>query len=167
MKSLRTVWVDLKSIWLARTEQERRLIFLIALVVAPLLFYGAVWAPLAARVAHYERVLPKKRAEFALMREQAIEARSLQAHQGHAPTGTSLLSFIEQKAQLAGISGSLSQLSPRGSHKAIAVFSEVPFNALARFIAGLGPQGVVASRVEMTPAGVGVVSGSVTLATRP
>jgi len=154
----------LQSLWATRTEKERRVVMVVALVFMPIFFYSVVWIPLALHVAHWERVLPKERLALIAMRHEAIEIRSLRRHMGQAPTGTALLSFIEQSAQTAAIASSLSQLSPRGSHKAEAVFSKVPFNALVRFLAGLGAHGISAARVELTPAGVGLVSGSVTLA---
>lgn len=164
MRSGREALVRLQSLWLSRPEKERRTALLVAVVVVPLLFYIVIWLPLAARVAHFERVLPQQREALVRMRQEAMLVRSLRAHQGHAPTGTALLSFIEERAQVAAIGGALSQLSPRGSHKAEAVFSKVPFNPLVRFLAGLGKHGIEASHVELTPSGVGLVSGSVTLA---
>ena len=134
------------------------------LMVVPLLFYAIVWQPLASRVSHWEHVLPRQRAALAVMRREASMVRSLRAHVGHAPTGTGLLSLIEQQAQGAAIGGTLGELSPRGAHKAEAVFTKVPFNALVRFLADLGARGVEASRVELAPSGVGLVSGSVILA---
>ncbi len=160
------LWLRGQTLWLERSDKERRAALFAALVVVPLLFYLLVWRPLAMRVAHWEHVLPRQRAELVTMRHEAALIRSLRARGGHAPTGTDLLSFIEQHAQTAGIAGTLSELSPRGSRKAEAVFSRVPFNALVRFLAGLGARGVVAARVELTPAGAGLVSGSVALATR-
>lgn len=167
MKSGREVVARLQSLWLSRAEKERRLALIGAVVLVPLFFYILIWLPLAARVAHLQRVLPRQREALITMRQEAAQVQSLRAHQGHAPTGTALLSFIEERAQLAAIGGALSQLSPRGSHKADAVFSKVPFNPLVRFLAGLGHHGIEASHVELTPSGVGVVSGSVTLAASP
>ncbi|MHB8255069.1 MAG: type II secretion system protein GspM [Acidiferrobacter sp.] len=164
MKGVRRLWERGLWHWAARTEKERRLVVLIALVVVPLLFLSFVWRPLAARVAHWERVLPKQRLALVQMRHEARLVQSLRAHAGHAPTGTALLSFIEQSAQSAAIANTISQLSPRGSHKAEAVFTKVPFNALVRFLAELGAHGISVVRVELTPAGVGIVSGSVTWA---
>ncbi len=163
MKTVPLVVSRVQSAWLARSEKERRIAFLVALVVLPLFFYILLWIPLAARVAHWEHVLPKQRAALATMRREAALVRSLRTHVGHAPSGTALLSLIEQQAQLRAIGGMLSELSPRGSHKAEAVFSKVPFNGLVRFLAGLGARGVEAAHVELAPAGVGLVSGSVTL----
>ncbi len=163
MKMVPVVIARIQSAWLARSEKERRLVLLAAVVALPLFFYGLLWIPLAARVAHWEHVLPKQRATLALMRHEAALVRTLRARGGHAPTGTALLSLIEQQAQLQAIGGLLSALSPRGSHKAEAIFSKVPFNGLVRFLAGLGARGVEPARVELTPAGVGLVSGSVTL----
>lgn len=137
---------------------------IVSLVLAPFLFYAMVWHPLSAQVARWEHVLPGARLALVTMRSEAREVQSLRAHVGQAPTGTALLSFIEQRAQIAAIASTLSQLSPRGSHKAQAVFSKVPFNALVRFLAELGAHGISAARVELTPAGGGLVSGSVTLA---
>lgn len=153
-----------RSFWALRSEKERRIGVLTALVLIPLLLYSLIWLPLASDVAHWERVLPKQRLALVTMRREAKEVQVLRSHVGQAPTGTALLSFIEQRADAAAIAGALSQLSPRGSHKAEAVFSKVPFNALVRFMAGLGAHGISAAHVELTPAGVGLVSGSLTLA---
>ena len=154
----------LRSFWALRSEKERRIGMLAALVFIPLLLYSLIWLPLASDVAHWERTLPKQRLALLTMRREAQEVRALRSHVGQAPTGTALLSFIEQRAEVAAIAGALSQLSPRGSHKAEAVFSKVPFNALVRFMAGLGAHGISVAHVELSPAGVGLVSGSVTLA---
>lgn len=164
MKAVASAVSRMQSLWLARSEKERRLMLLGTLMVVPLLFYAIVWQPLASRVSHWEHVLPRQRAALAVMRREASMVRSLRAHVGHAPTGTGLLSLIEQQAQGAAIGGTLGELSPRGAHKAEAVFTKVPFNALVRFLADLGARGVEASRVELAPSGVGLVSGSVILA---
>ncbi|MHB1512020.1 MAG: type II secretion system protein GspM [Acidiferrobacter sp.] len=163
MKTVPLVVSRIQSAWLARSEKERRVVLLAALIALPLFFYMLLWIPLAARVAHWQHVLPKQRATLSVMRHEAALVHSLRAHVGHAPTGTALLSLIEQQAQLGAIGGMLSELSPRGSHKAEAVFSKVPFNGLVRFLAGLGARGVEPAHVELTPAGVGLVSGSVIL----
>ena len=164
MKAVTSAVSRAQSLWLARSEKERRLMLLGALMIAPLLFYAIVWRPVASRVSHWQHVLPRQRAALAVMRQESSMVRSLRAHAGHAPTGTGLLSLIEQRAQAAAIGGALGELSPRGAHKAEAVFTKVPFNALVRFLADLGARGVEAARVELAPSGVGLVSGSVTLA---
>lgn len=164
MKAGRAVIDRFQSFWALRSEKERQIAALTALVLVPLLFYSVIWSPLAAHVAHWERILPKQRSALVTMRREATELQALRSRVGQAPTGTALLSFIEQRAAAAAIAGTLSQLSPRGSHKAEAVFSKVPFNALVRFMAGLGTHGISAVHIELTPAGVGLVSGSVTLA---
>ena len=164
MKSGRAAIERFQAFWALRSEKERRIGLLTALVLIPFLFYSVIWLPLASDVAHWERVLPKQRLALVAMRREAREVQILRSHVGQAPTGTALLSFIEQRAATAAIAGALNQLSPRGSHKAEAVFSKVPFNALVRFMAGLGAHGISAVHVELTPAGVGLVSGSVTLA---
>ena len=164
MKAVTSVVSRMQSLWLARSEKERRLMLLGVFMIAPLLIYAVIWQPLALRVSHWERVLPRQRAALAVMRQEASMVRSLRAHVGHAPTGTGLLSLIEQRAQVAAISGMLSELSPRGAHKAEAVFTKVPFNALVRFLADLGARGVEPARAELAPSGVGLVSGSVILA---
>lgn len=164
MRVVTSVVSRMQLLWLARSEKERRLMLLGALMAGPLLFYAIVWQPLASRVAHWEHVLPRQRAALAVMRREASMVRSLRAHVGRAPTGTGLLGLIEQQAQDTAIGGTLGELSPRGTHKAEAVFAKVPFNALVRFLADLGARGVGVSRVELVPSGTGLVSGSVTLA---
>lgn len=98
------------------------------------------------------------------MRKEARALHALRSQTARAPQGTALLGFIEQRAQAAGIGGALSQLAPRGSRKAEAVFEKVPFNALVRFLAGLGAHGIAPAEVAVSPAGRGLVSGSVMLA---
>lgn len=164
MRSARSAIERVQAFWTLRSEKERRIGLLTALVFIPFLFYSVIWLPLASDVGHWERVLPKQRVALVAMRREAKEIQALRQRVGQAPTGTALLSFIEQRAAAAAIAGALSQLSPRGSHKAEAVFSKVPFNALVRFMAGLGTHGISAVHVELTPAGAGLVSGSITLA---
>ena len=157
LAALSGVW----SRWFARRHPGFRSILP---GVLALLFYAVAWRPLAARVAHWERVLPRQRAALAVMRREAVLVRALRAHAGRATAGTGLLILIERRAQVAAISGMLDTLSPRGRHRAVAVFARVPFNALVRFLAGLGTRGVAVSDAALTPAGGGLVSGSVTLA---
>ncbi|HUW98591.1 MAG TPA: type II secretion system protein GspM [Acidiferrobacter sp.] len=163
MKVVRQVLATVRSLWLACTAGERRALMIAAIVVMPALLVGAVWVPLAARVAYWERVLPKQHRALLTMRREAITIRLLRRHIGSAPTGTAFVHFIEQSAQGAAIDEALSQFSPRGPQKAEADFSHVPFNGLVRFLAVLGRHGISPTRVELTQVDTGLVSGSVTL----
>ncbi|MHB1567275.1 MAG: type II secretion system protein GspM [Acidiferrobacter sp.] len=149
--------------WRTRSAPQRQMIARAAMVLLPLLFYLLVWAPLHDRVDYLQHAVPRAHRRVALMRREAQQVQKLQRYVGQAPTGTALLSAIEQEAQTAMISAMLTQLSPRGQYKAQAVFSGVPFNALVRFLADLRGHGVAVRRVELTPAAVGRVSGAVTL----
>lgn len=139
----------------ARRPRARR----VAMVLAPLLFYCLVWVPWQRHVEGLERVLPRAQRSLASMQR---EARRLPPRPADAVrAGTALLSDLAGEAQTAMIGTRLTELSPRGRYQAQAVLSAVPFNTLVRFLAAVRARGVVVSRVALTAAGAGCVSGTI------
>ncbi|MDA8360899.1 MAG: type II secretion system protein GspM [Gammaproteobacteria bacterium] len=150
-----------QAAWASRPEQERHKVLAGALVVLPLVFYLALWAPLSARVRALSHAVPRERAALVKMQGEARMLAQLKGRVGHAPTGTALLGFIEQQAQAAGLG--VDQLSPRGSHRADLVLGKVAFATVLRFIGAVQAQGIAVERARLAPAGPGLVSGHLTM----
>ncbi len=161
MKNLHRSVEALQALWASRPERERQALGMGMALLVPLVFYLAIWAPLAARVHTLTRAVPRERIALVQMREEAQTLAGLKGRAGQAPSGTALLGLIEAQAQANGVAPQ--ELSPQGAHRANLVFGTVPFDALLRFFAALQGHGVAVAQASLAPAGQGEVGGRVTV----
>lgn len=132
--------------WQRLDVRERRILIIGGVIVAALLFYALVWAPLQRDLVRLRASVPQDRAKLQLMRVQAAQIAQLRAR---APAsnrvGGNVLTALEQTANTRGIRRSIVRLEPEGAGGARVLMDEADFNQLLVWLSDLQEQGI---RVE-------------------
>jgi general secretion pathway protein M len=127
--------------WLAGLDpRERRLVLSGALVVALLLVYGLLVAPLLSAYQGRVAQVEQQRASLAWMQQTAARIQQLQAGsgaQGQGLGGRSLLAVVDGSAREAGLGSTLRQVRPDGALAVRVWFEGVPFDALVEWLGRL------------------------------
>ncbi|QKT03017.1 type II secretion system protein M [Ectothiorhodospiraceae bacterium 2226] len=129
----------LKEWWSTLGLRERRMLIGGGLVLAIVLPYGVVWAPLVDRNAALSERVEGQRAELLWMQQAA---QQVQAARGAAPTARagageqSLLSLIDSTAKDGPLGAALTRVQPEG--QAVRVWLDnAPFDDLMLWLARL------------------------------
>ena len=153
----------LKELWQQRAPQERRLIMLVAAVVAVLLYLWLIVAADSARTRLGASVSALAAQAHRLDRD-ADELQRLRTQPQTPAAQGDLRKLVEAQAGAAGISRALQKIDGIDANQVKAIFGAVPFADWLVFVAGLEAQHVRldAGRIEAlaTP---GLVSVTATL----
>jgi len=126
--NMKTRWQEFKkSAWDKRPAQERRILGLAAVVLAPVVFYFLLWQPAHDAVAKLEKALPLMRMQTALLKREAAEVETLrQRAQPALLNSAAMKTAIENSAasfQLRGAIESLESMEPNGVRMALSSVS--------------------------------------------
>ena len=117
--------------WRALAPRERQLLRTTAVVLGILLCYLGVWLPWQHRLSQLRANVPQDRAKLETMRQQAQQINALRAQGASSGARTgSLLSTMEQTAQMYGLRTSIARIEPDGPTGARLNLQNANFNAV-------------------------------------
>ena len=127
--SLKTRWIKFKKqAWDSRPAQDRRILKVLGVVLAPLLAYSVLWQPAHGGVARLEKQLPLMRIQADWMRRQADQVDLLRQRAKLSVLNPSdMKTAVESSAesyQIRSAIDSLQEIEPNGLRIA---FSAVPY----------------------------------------
>lgn len=126
--NLKTRWQEFrKAAWDKRPAQERRILGIAAVVLAPVVFYFLLWQPAHEAVAKLDKALPLMRMQAILLKREASEVETLrQRAQPALLNPAAMKTAIENSAtgyRLRGAIESLESVEPNGVRIAVSSVS--------------------------------------------
>ena len=140
--------------WLESLEsRERMMLAAGAVLLALLLLYTLVLAPLRSGYHSLEQSVDGQRATAVWMQESAQTIRRLGGSGGGAVKGLggrSLLAVTDATARAAGLGSALKRVEPEGGNSVRVWLEGAPFDVFIKWLGTLGSQhGVTASSVTL------------------
>ena len=118
----------------AREAREKTLITFASFIVAFVLLYSLVWAPLATEYQSKRDSVEKLRKDVLWMREAVVELRVLGQSHSSTPTSPvsqeSLPTLLERTARAVRLQDIIRRIEPLGEDKAQLTFENAGFNEL-------------------------------------
>lgn len=148
-----------KAYWAARAPRERMMLAGGMAAAIILLLYVLVWDPIQTSRARLATELPKLRAQAAQLRLDAEQAEGLRGRIKSNDSGRPLPSVIDTSAKAAGLRDSIKQIQSLSNDRTQINLSNVGFDALVQWLAGLGASDGIA--VETMNASAASQSGRV------
>ncbi len=130
MKELLT---NFKNQWAQLPERSRQLASAGGILVAVLLLYTAIWAPLQKDVARLRTSVPRDAADLTWMRMQAPIAKTMRAKTSTTTSGM-LLPAVEQSATAYGVRSFITKIEGEGNNGARVSLDAVPFTSFVTWI---------------------------------
>lgn len=131
--------------WQGLAPRERQIVVVGGVVLLIFFFYLLLWAPMHRALNKLRTTVPQDTVKLARMRVQAQEVQQLRARLPAVAARGSILSALEQSANVRGLRQSIVRMEPDGATGARLSFEEVSFDALIGWFAELQSQGI---RVE-------------------
>lgn len=98
--------------------RERRLVYIGGVIAAVLLFYAAVWAPLANKVERLRETVAEQQQLATWMQQASQEVQRLRKAAGSAKRPRqSLLALADQSAKRQGLGQAIKRVQPEGQDK--------------------------------------------------
>ena len=164
--SMKAYLEQFRTWWDARQAQERTLLLVGAALMAVLLFYLAVWQPVAR--AHHRAELALSQSHAAAQRLEVIGAEVARLRgaggQSAANRSLSLLAAVDQASRGPELGKAPSRIQPEGDKEVKLWIDDVPFDAVLQWTQLLQSQyGITVSSAEIERKGEGVVSARLSL----
>lgn len=123
----------LLPLWLERTQRERMVLAVLAVLVLVFLGYALLWQPAADNIGRLQQELPQMRSELARMQAMAAElAASRSRTAAVVPTGADLQVALQQSLQETGLSAQKLALRPDG--RITLEWHDAPFSRMADWL---------------------------------
>lgn len=140
--------------WLEGLESRERLMLIAGIVLlALLLFYAMVLAPLRSGYHALQENVSGQRATAVWMQESAQTIQRLRGSSGAAAKGLggrSLLAVTDSTARAGGLGSALKRVEPEGGNSVRVWLEGAPFDILIRWLGTLSTQhGVAADSVTL------------------
>ena len=137
--SLKTNWQEFrKKAWDKRPPQERRILAVGAVALAPVVFYYLLWQPAHVAVAKREKTLPLMRLQAELLKRQAVEVETLrQRAQPALLNPNAMKAAIETSAESFQLRGSIESLESAEPNGVRISFSSVSYAKWLDWMRGL------------------------------
>ncbi|MBY5994003.1 type II secretion system protein GspM [Ferrimonas balearica] len=143
-------WQQAQQWWSDRTDQEQRLLTLLAPVLVIGLFYWAVWSPIANGLDQAERAVQAERVALGQIKDNANRYVSLQRDSGPRPGGGNLSQVASRTAATKGLT--IARMQPQGD-KLQLWLDDTRFETLMGWLAELQQQqGVTVEALDITAA---------------
>lgn len=123
--------------WLASLEQrERRLVITGAVLLSLMIFYVAIWEPLAGSVEGLRATTRDQQTTLAWMKQAAVEIKKLRGNSGRTKTasGQSLLALVDRTAKSGGLGAALKRVQPDGEQKVRVWMEGASFDDVIRWL---------------------------------
>ncbi|MEJ2060694.1 MAG: type II secretion system protein M [Gammaproteobacteria bacterium] len=144
----------MKAWWLGLSARDRRMLVFGAGILFVMLFYALIWHPMSLSIAQDRARVAQLRDDLAWMQAASAKMQALRAA-GAGKTAKvrgSLVAAVDRSARRHEMEKAIAQLTPQGDDSVAVSVSSVDFNALLRWIAALGNQGIHIQRLSLTPA---------------
>jgi len=143
-----------QQFWLGREPRERLVLGLGGVAVAVLLAYQLVWSPVAGWNAEQQVRLQQDmklaayvaHAKVVLIRQRAQGAASPQS------SNTSAMQTAYEAARTQGIDARIDRREPTSDDGVRLIWSDVPFSALAQWMASMNQAGLQVTEADLGPA---------------
>lgn len=121
--------------WSGLAERERQVLSAGTAVLALIVFYLAVWEPLAQSRGQRETALADARALAIRLEKLAVEVQRNRGSGGAlAGAGQSLLAVVDQSGKASQLGKPPSRLQPEGDNTVRVWVEDVPFDAVLRWL---------------------------------
>ena len=130
----------MKEWWQNLQVREQRLLMAGGALLALLLVYALIWAPLVGGIGKLETSVAQQRETLAWMQKAAAEVKALRAASGRRSAGLggrSLLAVVDQTARAAGLGGALKRVQPQGDDSVRVQMESASFDAMMRWLRNL------------------------------
>ncbi|MBY5923518.1 type II secretion system protein GspM [Ferrimonas balearica] len=143
-------WQQAQQWWSDRTDQEQRLLTLLAPVLVIGLFYWLIWAPISNGLDQAERAVQAERMNLSQIKENASRYVSLQRGSSNRPGGGNLSQIVSRTAASAGLT--IARMQPQGDNLQLWL-EDTQFEKLMAWLAELQQQnGVNVEALDITAA---------------
>ncbi|MBY6019465.1 type II secretion system protein GspM [Ferrimonas balearica] len=143
-------WQQAQQWWSDRTDQEQRLLTLLAPVLVIGLFYWLVWSPISNGLDQAERAVQAERVALGQIKDNANRYISLQRGSGQRPGGGNLNQIASRTAAQAGLT--IARMQPQGD-KLQLWLEDTQFETLMGWLTELQQrQGVAVEALDITAA---------------
>ena len=130
--------------WLENLESRERLLLIAGVaLLALLLFYALVLAPLRSGYHALQESVSDQRATAVWMQESAQAIQRLRSSSGAAPKGLggrSLLAVTDSTARAGGLGTALKRVEPEGGNSVRVWLEGAPFDVLIKWLGTLSTQ---------------------------
>ena len=128
--------------------RDRTALLMLGVFMAALLFYAAVWSPLASYAAAAADRYSGQLVLWQYLQSTEAEARSVSGRQPQTDrSGQSLLTLVSRTSQTVGVKPS--RLQPEGSEEVSVWFEAVEFNQLLLWLDQLRSQSLVVRQLSI------------------
>lgn len=124
----------LRNAWTSLQPRERLIVAAGTIILATLLAYGVVWAPVQNDLSNLRLTVPKQRSQLALMQAQAQQIAQLRRSAPAKIASGNLLTKLEQSAQSLGLRENITRMEPDETNAVRLALDGIDFNALVRWL---------------------------------
>lgn len=150
---------NLHHFWRRLAPREQRALRVLALVLALLLCYLAIWAPLQRSLARLRTDVPRQASELAVMRAQAALVEELRRQPAPAAPVGGLSGLVERSSAAHGLRPALTRVDVEGANGVRVQVDGASFTGLLVWLAELQQQNAV--RIESATFDAHTTVGSV------
>lgn len=149
----------LQQFWQRLAPREQRAVRILALVLAVVVFYLALWVPLQRSISRLRAEVPRQAGELAIMRAQAALVQDLRRGSPPAAPAGGLTGLIERSSTAHGLRAAFSRIDAEGANGVRVQIDASSFNAILVWLTELQQQNAV--RVESATFERHTLAGSV------
>lgn len=147
----------MKEWWLNLSLREKQTVSLGAGVLAAILIYLILWAPLSYKVNQLRSTLQHSQQLLVWMQKTDQQIQTLQkiSKKSHSfPTTASLLSLIQNQINQSPLAKNLSQLKQADNDTVQVSFQQIEFDKLISWLIQVWQQhGLILTQIAITPSG--------------
>ena len=128
---------EIKQWFLSKEPHEKRLLISAGSVMAVLLVYTLIWAPISNGIEKKRVNVIKQRDVLAWMSQAAIEIKSKEGavkSDSESSKGKSLLAVVDTSAREERLRDMIKRVEPEGNNEVKIWFEEVPFDLLIKWL---------------------------------
>ncbi|WP_127471104.1 type II secretion system protein GspM [Thiomicrorhabdus aquaedulcis] len=162
------MWMQINQAWSALAVRERRLLIGLAVFLTGFMFYQLLWLPIQNAQQQAHAALQKSQADWQWLNEQAPKIVEKSAT-GRATVLTDPLAFnsktalidsVQQTLRVQNLLRAAQGIEPTAQGVKVR-FAQVDAPRLFAWLAALEQQGLVASRLDITPISPGLTQAEV------
>lgn len=146
------MWMQINQAWLKLAQREKQLVYLLALFLTAMVFYGLIWSPIQSAHNSAQQTLEKNKNEWLWLNQQAplVAQKSEPSMKLDTQTKTGLMSFVQDTLKSEILMHQMQELQL--TNKGVKVsFNEVDAPRLFRWLSHLETQGVIAKNLQLIP----------------
>jgi len=156
------MWMQINQAWSQLAERERNMVVVLAVFLAVVLFYLAIWSPIHSANQQASQAEQRAKQQWQWLNDQVLEypMRKEQKNALKFTTQSQLMSSLQSSLRKENLLSSMDSMSP--SAKTIKVdFKEVNAPQLFSWLSLLEKQGLVSKQLQVNSLKPGIVQASV------